>query len=305
MASTTISDSTSSSTEAPFTMGTANELKTLAQEIAQQTKSDIQEEVKAAAETFENEKQSFAFRLRLFLKNQIDKLGNAVIALIAAFIMALVMPFLVKLEMADEFGTISRSLDGLADDTSVSNVIQKTQLLSQNTIALEQQNADIYLAVSGLSEKINSLPVEAKEVDLTGVNAQLNELAFQQRSSMDEIALGQQNSLNALKAQISDLKIEPEKIGPSVAKLKLQLSKQLIQGQQLLNASAEDSLLREWITETHFLIGFIQLESTNLAGIQSTMSRIYQQEKPFEKAEDQTIQTLILLGALSKWVDLF
>ncbi len=47
-------------------MDTSSELETLAQEIAQQTKADIQVEVKAVADTLEKEKESFTNRLRLF-----------------------------------------------------------------------------------------------------------------------------------------------------------------------------------------------------------------------------------------------
>jgi hypothetical protein len=291
--------------EQPFTMGTSIDLKNLAHEISQQTKADIQEGVKAATEELEVKKNSFSKRLLSYLKSQLDRFSNAVVALIAAFTMTLIMPFLVRLEMNEEISSLTQKIEGFTEAASTSTLFQNSQFISSKTDGIEQQNSELLLAVSDLSDKVNSLPAAPQAVDLSGIDSQLQGLSVQQQSLFNGITAEHQRSLAAIQSQLEALTSESAIAAPSLPKLKSKITEQLQLGQQLTSTEANETLLRSWISETHFFIGFIELESTNLTEIKATMNKIYQQADPYKDVEDQATQTLLVLSALNKWVDLF
>lgn len=293
---------TTNSASEPFTIGTDASI-TQNTDLNRQAAEAVRAEVEQVKTELDQQQRKFGKRLRNWFALQLDRISNAVVALLAAGIITLVMPFFVKLQMSDEFQTISTRINTLVAKDTVAPLFADTEQLIKDSENLRLQNEDLTLSLSGIQTQLNELPQTIEQV--TGATNLQNAVGIvsQQQTEL-------QARLTALQTQISALAnagnrdevvTTPEL---SIPKLTDTIERRISDGRRLITAGNE-AAQQSWISQVSLLVSLVQLPGGDVTTLQQTMQSVYAEEAPYDSLDAQMQQTMNILITLRSWLVLY
>ena len=256
----------------------------LKEEVIKQTTEAIQDEVRSVTDKIEAEKKGFLKRLRTWFKLQVDRISNTIIALLAASLMTIAMPYLVKLEMLSELDSPDSALGELVS----LSVSEKFDLTSTG---ISEKNSQMNDSISLIEEKI-------EKIELTSNNDQYPILAIQ----LNNLQVSQQKQISEIKRQIDELKKVKLSRLNALPKVTIKLNKLVQQGTYLITASSDESDIKVWLGKVYFFVSMIKINSIDLTTTKQSLNTIYRMDKPIVSSDQRIQDTLLILGTLTDWI---
>lgn len=231
-----------------------------------------------------------------FLKEQFNRFSHAVLAMLLATFVALIMPFLVKLELVDDFNQLSASLSSAIASNQPDKIFQSTLEINEKTDAIEQQNTEMMSAFAQLESMIY-------DVKLGSDDTKVLELIAALESSLNI----QNQKLTSLSKSINDIADKTQSTSyVEPARLKNKIAGYIATGNQLVIRRNEklDAVndINSWIGEVYFFVGIIPSSTIELDEVRSVLKSIHAGEKPYLDQYFRVSQTLLVLKAIQSWI---
>lgn len=231
-----------------------------------------------------------------FVKEQFGIASRGVLAMLFAAALAMIMPFLVKLELVDDFNRLSDSLTSAMESHQPEKIFQSTVAISEKTEVIEQQNSRMMLAFSQVEKLLHDMRAETEGANTGAFQTEVAELLLNQSDKLD--LLFKQNELSSIDKK-------PDHYASPI-RLKNKITEYIARGQQLktrLDNGKKDAA-NAWISEVYFFLGVIPESSLDLREAKVILKSIYVSEKPYVDEAMRVSQTLLLLNAIRNWVTL-
>ncbi len=258
----------------------------LTEEIMDQASQTNQAEGQLATDKIEQQKNSFINRFKSWLSAQIDRVSNTIIALLVASLMTIAMPYLVKLEMDNEFNSLSSSLGGLVS----SKVSEHMNLASSN---LATQNSQMLNSIVTIEANLKELESKTNNDQYPFLAAQLNNLQ-----------ISQQNNHAMISTLIDDMKKPGTVKNRSNRAIISKIDNYFKAGTRLLENRASEANIKNWIEEVYYFVSMMKLEQMDLSIIKESLNNVYQLDKPLVSKDQRIQKTLIILGVMNDWLSL-
>mgnify|MGYP000428924145 CR=1 FL=1 len=267
-----------------------NPLSQLSDDVLEHASEAIQEQVRLATEKIEQEKNGFLRRLKAWASAQLSRISNTIIALLAATLMTVAMPYLVKLEMDSELNSLTSTLTGLITANVSEQVNNRAQTFDKKDLQIE--NA------------ISSLQLTLKEMQANSRNDQYPILAVQ----LNGLKLAQQNNHDKIAGLVNTLQIDQTSNQLSSKLLHSKINSYILSGKELLQDNTVEADIKSWLGEVYYFVSMMKLDAVDLTTAKQTLKDLYQLPSPLENAlenQDLRIQkSLIILNVLHEWLKL-
>ncbi len=269
-------------------------LSQLSDDVLEHANEAIQEQVRLATEKIEQEKNSFIHRLKVWASAQLSRISNTIIALLAATLMTVAMPYLVKLEMDSELNSLTSALTGLI----TTNVSEQVNIRAQT---FDKKDLQIENAIS-------SLQLTLKEMQANTRNDQYPILAIQ----LNSLKLAQQNNHDKIAGLVSTLQIDQTSNQLSSKLLHSKINSYILSGSDLLQDNMAEADIKSWLGEVYYFVSMMKLQAVDLSTAKQTLKGLYQLPPPLESALESPLdnqdprikKSLIILNVLNDWLKL-
>ena len=285
-------------------LSTSDTAESLVQEVTSQVKANLVSDIETTKAKLEKEARSFSNRIRNWISNQIDRLGNAVFALMIALLVATVTPVLVRWGIDDRLSSITQALNGLAEQQSVSQVFDNTLELDKKAQSLDTLNGQVLDSVGRIEDEMQALNT---------IEQQINSLATSKpdfehlKSSVLETRRELNQKLGEISAAVNHLQPTEQKVRApalNINELKQQVQAYAKQGRQLLEDGANYGKSRDYVRKVYYFTGMLDLPLLNSEQTTRAMQHIYNEEKPFNDIQRQVEETVLILTALEQGLSL-
>ena len=248
--------------------------------------------------TVAEERKSFLSIIKSWFAAQFNKLGQAILALAAALIIALVTPLVVKLELNEKLQDLSQSLVTMANDSHAQDILANTLILSETTDQIHSQNSDLVEAISTLETKLST--IQPPEIILSSLDNMENKI-FSQEVSQQEHFADIQAQLKKLETSVARIQTPKQHHGFNTSQLASKIAVYISQGKALDLSNKEK--INNWIGEVYFFVSIIPTQHIDLIEVKANLQDIYNAERQFDKDSLRVSRTLLILEALRSWMD--
>jgi len=285
-----------------------------AEQLSQQISSDavnqaalhITQKIDNLREQEQEKPVSFSQKIKLWLIDQVERMSQTVITLVAATLVAVLTPFLVKFQIVDELDTIYTQFTSTLDSSNQMSAQQNNTLLSEQSLLFTQKNDEIENTVNTYRDEIALLSEQSNENASTQEQHQAIIISRLQQQSE------QLEKLSKLAADMPSrihIPVAPNN-QPTIAKtshqlqfpgLSRQISLFIEEGTQLTRGTPNPGDVEHWLGEAYFFVSLIPKEFGDMSASKTALRQVYTREKPFRADPERVAQTLVILKALERW----
>jgi len=253
-------------------------------EAKNQASQSMQADVQLAVDKIEQQKNSVVNRFKSWLSTQLNRISNTIIALLAASLMTIAMPYLVKLEMDSEFNSLTSTLGGLVSS-------QVSEQVSLASINLEAQNSQLLNSIALIETNLSKLEASVHFDQTPFLLAKLNNLAISQKSNYEKITTLTDKQRNVISNH--------EQANQALIH---KLNNYLESGEQLLEKRNNEAEIKSWLGEVYYFVSMMKLEKVDLSTTKTSLNELYQLDKPIVAKDERIQKTLIILRVLNDWL---
>ncbi len=264
-------------------------LSHLPDDTLEHTSEAIQEQVRLAAEKIEQEKNSFINRLKAWVSTQISRISNTIIALLAATLMTVAMPYIVKLEMDSELNSLTSTLTGLITTNVSEQVDIRAQIFDKKDLQIEN-------AISSLQLTLKEIQANTSNDQYPILEVQLNSLKLAQQNNHD--------NHDKIIGLVNALKMDQDSNRLSSKLLHAKINNYILSGNGLLQDNMAEADTKSWLGEVYYFVSMMKLEAVDLSTAKQTLKGLYQRDKPLENESLRIQKSLIILNVLNDWLTL-
>ncbi|WP_086933695.1 hypothetical protein [Agarilytica rhodophyticola] len=276
----------------------------LTEEAIAQAAQEITQEVKAVVDDGDISTSRVKRSFRKWIFDQLDRVGQTAIALIAATIVALLTPLLVKLELIDEWQKLSNEYSSVLTASVGNNeILEKTVTISQTAEQLENQNTALIEALSAIEIGIDGLKssdtIASNKSNIEALRSDIKVMLEAQSLKLDNL----RNRLaeTTKPASIVTRKVPVGKISSPVFVRKLE--SYISKGKSLRTKPSDlsNANLDAWIGEVYFFVSMMPSKDSELNTVKSHLYKIYSAQKPFSDPNYRLNQAIMVLNAVHSW----